>query len=350
MKAVIITPVYPLNQTEKEDYVNIPANILSGMGLEVEILTLAKGEEITRPFKVKRFGNTLSLLLYCLRTRPRIMHTFLRPYAPSLFAGLLPFKKVHIVMSDIIGSNKLVRMLSIFLLKGYDKVLTHTPYGEELFSDLLSKNKVMKLPLPVDFELFGGAKSAKALRKLKLDRGDFVITCVANFRSIKGVDVLIKAFAIAKKNIKNAKLVLVGKDYLAEEGKPTIKEMTQDKDVIHVGFLEGKDIKDVLDITDVFCMASSIDAQCISIYEAAADSIPMCLSNLPSFTSVFEKFALYHPVGDAEKLANDIIKYHKDPQLRKRNGKGTKELANFASYRLVKKQLEELYKSLLTRS
>ena len=143
-------------------------------------------------------------------------------------------------------------------------------------------------------------------------------------------------------------LVLVGKDFSEEEGKRTIAQMTQDKDVMHLGFMEAPDIKTVLDTTDVFCMASSVDAQCISIYEASAASLPLCLSNLPSFTSVFQSAALYHQVGDAKGLANDIIKYYKSPKLRKKNGKAAKRMANFANYELVRKQLKELYSSLIS--
>ncbi|MAG15611.1 hypothetical protein CMO88_00965 [Candidatus Woesearchaeota archaeon] len=351
-KAIVIAPVYPLNQPEKEDYINLPAKILKQLGLGVQILTVRKKdeakEEVIDGFKVKRFSNFVTLLWYALKERPLLIHTFLRPYPASLFAALLPGKKVHTAVTYILGSSKPIAMLSLFLLKRFNKILALTPYETEVYrKNRIPSEKVERIPLPVNIDLFSKPKSqAKGLKILKLKKKPFIITCVANFRGIKRVDVLIKAFSIVKKTV-DAKLVLIGKDCLAEEGKPTIKQMAQDKDVIHLGFLEGEDIKAVLDVTDVFCMASNVEPQCLTIYEAGTNSIPLCLSNLESFTTVFKDSALYHQVGDAEKLAEDIIKYYKDPELRKANGKKAKKFSEVANYNVVHKKMEEMFRKLL---
>ncbi|MBI2664059.1 glycosyltransferase family 4 protein [Candidatus Woesearchaeota archaeon] len=341
-KVLIVAPVYPLNQPDKEDYFQLPAEIAKELGFDAEILTSGSGDETAKGVKVKKFGNTLGMLLYIARQRPALVHTSLRPYLPSMIIGLLPFKKVHWPMSDILGSNKLIKAASVMLYKRYDRILAHTAYGKQLFiRNGFPENKVVVLPLPVNFDYFSdGKKTAKK---------GFVITCVANFRSIKGADVLLKAFSIFKQNAKNAKLALVGKDFLAEEGKPTISQMA-DKlgiSVTHMGFQEGPEIKKVLYGTDVFCMASRIDAQCISVYEAGAAGLPLCLSDLPAFTSVFKDAALYHKVGDAEGLAGDLMKYYKDKKLRKTNGGKAKQHAKAADYRKIRKQLKELYSQLL---
>lgn len=357
-KFIIIAPVYPLNQPENEDYIGIPAEIARGMGFEAEIISLRKegeaGEETINGFKVKRFGNAFSLLAYIIKEKPCLIHSTLRPYLPSLLTGLLPYRKVHWPMSDILGSNSIIKALSVILYKRYDKILAHTPYGEQLFlANGFQKEKVEVLPLPVNFELFSKPKSAKGLRMLKLKRKPFIITCVANFRSIKGVDVLIEAFSLFMKKAKNARLVLVGKDFLAEEGKPSIKQMAEEfgvgKEVMHLGFLQGIGIKAILDVSDVFCMASRVDAQCLSIYEASAGSIPLCLSELPAFTSVFKSAALYHKVGDAGGLAEDLAAYYKEPKLRKTNGAEARKFAAAADYKIVRRKLEELYRSLLLK-
>src|SRR3989338_7202508 len=358
-RAAIIAPVYPLNQTENEDYINIPARLLSELGLEVEILTLRQSgqpkKEVIEGFNVRRFASPLSLFLYSIKKRPSLVHSNLRPYLPSLLAGLLPCKKVHTPMSDILGSNKIIKALSVSLYKRYDKILAHTPYGKQLFLDNgFSKEKVEVLPLPVNLKFFSRPKSAKGMSMLKVKGKPFIVTCVANFRSIKGVHVLLKAFSLFRKKAKKTKLVLVGKDFLGEEGKPTIRQTAEElkigKDVIHLGFLHGHDIKAVLDMSDVFCMASSVDAQCISIYEAGADSIPLCLSDLPAFTSVFKSAALYHKVGDAEGLARDLLTYYKNPKLRKANGAKAMKYAAVADYNAVHKKLKELYRSLLEKA
>ena len=124
-RALIIAPVYPLNQTEKEDYINIPAQLMRELGLEVEILTLARGQpsETIDGFKVRRFSNALSLFLYSLRQKPSLVHSNLRPYLPSMLAGLLPGKKVHTPMSDILGSNKIIKAVSEAIYKFFQKLL-----------------------------------------------------------------------------------------------------------------------------------------------------------------------------------------------------------------------------------
>jgi len=351
-KVLIIVPLFPLGQLEKEDYFKLPANIAKEKGYEVEFLTTQKGkkEEIVEGYKVKRFSNGVALLLYALKERPVIMHTFLRPYPVSLFAGLLPFKKLHTAITYIVGSNKLVKMLSVFLLKRFDKLLALTPYEIDAYTKAgVPKNKIVRLPLSVDYELFNKPrKTSEGMKILKVKgKKPFIITNTANYRYVKRIDVLMKAFSIIKKQVKNAKLVFVGKDYLKEENKPSITEMAEElgieKDVIQTGFLDGKKVKRILDATDVFVMSSSQEAQCLAVYEAAIVKVPLCLTRVGSFTSVFKDYALYHEVEDAEQLAANILQYHKDKKTVKRNAEAAKKIAKIAAYEKVKKEMKNLY-------
>lgn len=354
MKFLQVVPVYPLTITFKEDYFTWPAAIMREKGFECEFLMLGKkGEkklESINGFTVRRFSSTPALLFYALR-QPCLLHAYLRPYPPTLFAGLLPKKKLMTPITYELGSNFLVRKLSIFLMKRFNRVLPLTPYEEGLYRECGMKN-LRRIPLAIDYGLFSHPRKDKAVEKrFGLGGGKFTVITVANFRYVKRVDILLKAFRELKKSIKDARLVIVGDDWLAQENKPTIAQMVEEfglKDVLHLGYQPAEVISRILAYANVFVNTSYVEAQCLAVYEAAASSIPLCLSNIPSFTSVFGDYAFYHGCDDYMQLVGNILRCRSEKKLVKRNTSYLKGFVKEWDNSVVRRKMWKTYSEVLS--
>jgi glycosyltransferase involved in cell wall biosynthesis len=340
------------NQTYKEDYFTWPAAMMKEKGFEPEILTTQKGEprETVRGITVKRFKSPFSLLFYAFR-QDAFIHSHLRPYLPSLLSALLPKKKLITPFTYELGSNPLIQAGSLFLLRRFDRVIAISPYEEELYlKHGFARNRVFFIPLAIDYDLFSKArKDPKIAAKAGIKPGYTIIT-VANFRYFKRVDILLKAFRELKSKVSDAQLVIVGEDRLASEHRQTISEMVQEmqlRDVLLLGTQEAETICKILKFADVFVNTSSVESQCIAAYEASASGLPLCLSDIPSFTYVFKDHALYHKYDDPSQLAQNLLQYHKDKKLASKNASYVKELVKDWDYELVKKKLWSVYSELL---
>jgi glycosyltransferase involved in cell wall biosynthesis len=357
-KFIQVVPFYPLPipQTFKEDYFMWPAVMMKAKGFVCEFVTLQNNQkafETVNGFPVKRFSNPLKLILYVLK-QDALIHAHLRPFLPSLLTGLLPKKKLLTPFTYELGSNFFIKQVSLFLMKRFNKIIPISPYEADVYlRHGFKKEKIEWIPLAIDYSLYSGAKKdAKLARKFNLNKNEFTIITVANFRYFKRIDVLLKAFKELKKSIRKSKLVLVGEDCLAKENKPTIIEMIKElklKDVVLTGYQPADVISKLFAHSDVFVNTSSVESQCIAAYEAAASNLPLCLSDIGSFTYVFKEHALYHKYTDHNQLASNLNLYYKDQKLAKRNASYVKKLVKTWDYGVVKKKLWKTYSEVLSK-
>lgn len=364
-KFIQVVPVYPPALTFKEDYFTWPAVMMKELGYDCEFVTLARKKsdagvesrksqsghkevEVVNGFPVRRFSSTAKLLWYVLRQNA-VLHTHLRPFAPSLFAGILPKRKIITPFTYELGSNQLVKWLSLFLMRRFDKVIPISPYeGEVYLKNGFRKDQVVWIPLAIDYKLFSTAKKEKAVAgKFGIKDASFTIVTVANFRYFKRVDVLLKAFAEVKKKVKDSQLILVGDDRLAQEGKLSIVQMVNKmglKGVIHTGYQPAEVICKILKFASVFANTSSVESQCIAAYEAAAAGLPLCLSRIPSFSYVFNGNALYHTYDDHRQLASNLLRYRNDTGLVKKHAAFLKKFVKAWDYRFVREKMLQVYR------
>jgi glycosyltransferase involved in cell wall biosynthesis len=352
-KFIQIVPNYPLTITFKEDYFTWPALMMKEKGYEPEILLVEKGKpsELIRGIKVRRFGNAFSLLLYAAG-QDAFVHSHLRPYLASLLAALLPKKKAITPFTYELGSTPLIKSISLFLMKRFDLVIPISPYEEELYiKHGFQRKKVKFIPLAIDYHLFANARKDESIaKKFAIRKSSLTVITVANFRYFKRADIILRAFKKLKEQVKDAQLIIVGGDWLAKENKPTIAQMIKEMGidgVLHLGYQPAETVCKILKFADVFVNSSSVESQCITAYEAAASALPLCLSDIPSFTYVFKENALFHKYDDPEALLANILRYHNDKTLAKKHSAMLKDLVKEWDHDVVKRKMWEAYKELL---
>lgn len=135
----------------------------------------------------------------------------------------------------------------------------------------------------------------------------------------KGHEVLLDAVDRANEVVRRPiELVISGRGPLRETLERGIAE-AQFPDRLHLlGFLEARDhVYKMLHDIDVYSMPSRWEGFCVAALEAMAAENPCVFSNIPAFEIPFGNSARYHPVDDAEALANVLIDLVESPSERR---------------------------------
>jgi glycosyltransferase involved in cell wall biosynthesis len=108
-----------------------------------------------------------------------------------------------------------------------------------------------------------------------------------------------------------------------------------------------KDIDKVMQIADVFFLPSKQEGLCLSIIEALNFGLPIITSNVRGCQDLVEdgKNGFIAEKDDYNKFAELISKLMNDKNLKTKMGEKSRALAPIYSIENVKKELEEVYKS-----
>jgi len=354
--------------SRREDYVVNPMRVLEKKGFTPEIWTLQNGStKFYEGIRIRRFSSTLSLLLHVLFDRDiKLVYAQLRSHLPSLLSPLTLKKCVLVTQTYELGSNKLIEKFSLFFMKRFTRIFALTPYERQLYIKKgLRKDSVVFFPHAIDYSFF--SKKPRNLdgtrKKYKIDNDDFVIISVANFRRFKNLDIMLKAFALFNKKVKKSKMLVVGEDqtrnkvYKEQYGKryrgvedvrEVIKREGISKDVIFTGGVDYRKVRNLLYISDVFVNSADPEGMGMAVYEAASAGVPLCLSNIGSFTSVFKGKALYNPPRDAKKLSENYLKYYENLSLRRNNSRALKNHMKKWDYKIAIKRFNKVFDEILS--
>ena len=170
---------------------------------------------------------------------------------------------------------------------------------------------------------------------------------------------MIKAFQIFNKKVQNSTFIVIGQDFLKakhlynEQCKTDKTVESLIKDVKNIKLMGGRnpyEIRELLNISDVYVLSSSIEAQGLTNYEAASSGTAICLSTIGSFKTVFKDLVLYHNPKDYKKLADNLLKYYKNEKVRKTNASKLKKFVKDWDFPIIRKRLKKLYIEVLKSS
>ncbi len=172
----------------------------------------------------------------------------------------------------------------------------------------------------------------------KAPKDEIVIGTVKTLDKKYGIDVLIKAFALAnKKNdlpsggcSRPMRLVIVGggperERLIALAYELGIREMTT-----FVGDIDHKDVPSFLKQMDIFVAVSRLDSESfgVSVVEASACGLPVIVSRVGGLPEVVSEggSGLIVPKNDEEATAAAITRLADDPSLREEMGKKGRQM------------------------
>lgn len=165
----------------------------------------------------------------------------------------------------------------------------------------------------------------------------------------KGYDTLLKGFAIIASKYPQWKVVFAGNGEI-DEAILMSRNLCIDSQVEFLGWVSGADKEKVFQESSIYCLASSGEGFPMGMLDAWAYGIPCVVTPVGGITDILEdgKNGLIFPVGDSDKLAEQLDLLMRDQILRKRIVAGS-DMYVYGAFCVtnINRELDEIYESLM---
>jgi|APSaa5957512535_1039671.scaffolds.fasta_scaffold60976_2 glycosyltransferase involved in cell wall biosynthesis len=214
------------------------------------------------------------------------------------------------------------------------------------------KSNTFICPISIDISKYNDLPVKGIFRgKYKIDNSKKIILYFGRINFVKGLDILIKAFAKTLNRFQNVLLVIAGPDnegYQAQV-EQWIKNEKIGKNVILTGMLIGGDILELLKDTDIFVLPSYTENFGIAVAEAMACGLPVVVSNKVNiYRDVLKAGAGLVTNCDSNEISDAFFQLLEDEKRRKTLGRaGVKLVKGKYSPDKVVKNVIKLYHGVL---
>jgi glycosyltransferase involved in cell wall biosynthesis len=217
--------------------------------------------------------------------------------------------------------------------------------------DNIDPEKVLVIRNGVDTVLFSPPLNAGDIREeLGLKANETVIGFVGRLVPAKGLQHLIGAFEIVRKDIGKVKLLIIGGGQLLEPLKVMARDKGLSNDIMFLG--ERTDIPQLLGVIDIFVMPSIAEGLPNALLEAMAAARPVIVTCAGGMGEIIQDGVngLVVPVGDEASLSRGLRKLAQDRSLAQALGAAARQcIENKHSIRATARIWEDLYVSLLRK-
>ncbi|MCX6765522.1 MAG: glycosyltransferase family 1 protein [Candidatus Moranbacteria bacterium] len=169
----------------------------------------------------------------------------------------------------------------------------------------------------------------------------------------KNISRLLEAFALYKEKYKKLnkkfdyQLVLAGKrGWLSQEYSQIAKDLGINRDVVFTGYIIGDELVPLFKNSQFFIMPSLYEGFGMTVLEAFATGTPAIISRVSSLPEIAEDAAYFVNPIDKEEIADVMIKFATDENLRNvYRQKGLEQVKKFDWEKTAQETLE-VYKSI----
>jgi glycosyltransferase involved in cell wall biosynthesis len=179
-------------------------------------------------FNIELFFVNLGMYKQITKDSPEIIHTIgIRSFQSFVSAIISKFKKIPLITSDQGGLfthpdfqnrgkkrilYKIQEPIIKFIINQSEKIIVANEYEQEIFSKYCDVKKLKIIPNGIDLNSF---QTIPFDFKTKYNIEEKVILFVGRFAKVKGIDILLDAYAklVKEKEFKNVKLVIMGADF-----------------------------------------------------------------------------------------------------------------------------------------
>lgn len=182
-------------------------------------------------------------------------------------------------------------------------------------------------------------------KKLYAPNGEKILIHISNFREVKRVPDVIKAFEIVRKQMP-AKLIFVGDGPEKSKVERLCREIGYCDDIKFLGPL--KNTSDILSISDLFLLPSETESFGLAALEAMACGVPVVASNSGGIPEVVEHgvSGLLNEVGDTNQMGLNALEILSKLDTFKKNARF--QAQKFDIHVVIDKYIK-LYESLLIK-
>ncbi len=222
--------------------------------------------------------------------------------------------------------------------------------SESVFKEMLTngfEKPHRAMSNPIDTNTFCPSGD-KIEYKKKFNLSNNTIVYAGRLSPEKNIDVILKAVALAKKNIKNINLAIAGSGKTENELKRLAKKLDLENEVKFLGTLSKVDLAKLYRASEIFSIASTSETQSMVLMQALACGLPAVAVDaraLPEYVN--EKNGYIVKAGDEKAMAEKFILLLENRELREKLGQGAYDFVQQFSAPNIAKEWERLYKKVI---
>ena len=268
-----------------------------------------------------------------------------------IFASIPP-QKFFYVNQLLIPKHTFVKVFDLFfgykILKDASKIIAVTKIEVEQYEKMdVDEDKIEIVPNGIDMSEYDNLpKKGKFRRKYLIGDEEKIILYLGRIHRIKGIDLLVRAFADLSKELNNVRLIIAGPDdgYLSTL-KRQIDDLKIGDRILFTGPLYESDKLESYVNADVYVLPSVYEIFGITVLEACACGTPVVVTNRCGIADFVDKVG-YVVEYDKEQLRDAIIKVLSDEGLRERFREGGSRLVREEfGWDMIVKRIEGLYEN-----
>jgi glycosyltransferase involved in cell wall biosynthesis len=198
---------------------------------------------------------------------------------------------------------------------------------------------------PSDVVGWQGVDGVRA--ELGIDPDAPVVGTVANFKTHKRLDRMLRVADLVRRRVPDVRFVLVGTGALEDNIRRLAHDHDLDRTVVFTGFRD--DAQRLTAAFDVFAMSSEFEGLSVAVIEALALGTPAVVTGVGGMPEVIQdgQQGFVVPPGDTQALADRVVTLLEDEPLRLRMGEAGRERATRFDIRTTVRRMEEVYEELL---
>jgi glycosyltransferase involved in cell wall biosynthesis len=175
------------------------------------------------------------------------------------------------------------------------------------------------------------------------------LVCTRGFHPYYSVDLVVRAFALVKKDYPEARLCLVGKGPMESQIRGLVKQLGL-TEVEFAGPISHSEIGHWYDENEIFVNASWLDNMPISILEAFASGTPVVTTAPGGIRYMVEhgRTGLLCEPGDWNALGENVNRLLRDPEFALRLARNAYEELASCEWNVVREQWLDVYRSILS--
>jgi len=250
--------------------------------------------------------------------------------------------------------KKLYTPFIVKSLKKYDRIIQVNPWQKEWMKQEygISKNKIVFIPNGIDKNAFEKS-NVNILIKLgnKYDLGKkIVISYLGRIQQYKGIDQIIEALVLLKKDYPNIKFLAIGKD---AGDRVRLEKLAKaggvERDITFTGEVSEEEKYALLDLSEIFIFPSEWEAFGIAALEAMAKGNVIISTKTEGGRFLIKegKNGFLFDFGNFNELAENIKKTFLDPKIKAKIQKNNIKKAKRFLWNNIAKQLEKEYRKVL---
>lgn len=227
-----------------------------------------------------------------------------------------------------------------------------TAVSESLKEDTLKhfhiRREIEVVPNFIDFTRFS-KKPKEHFKKAIAPNGEKLVVHTSNFRKVKRVDDVVKAFAIIQEQVPS-KLLLIGDGPERSHIEKTCRDLGVCEKVTFLGKQEA--IEEILSVCDLFLLPSETESFGLAALEAMACEVPVISSNAGGIpeVNIHGVTGYLSEVGDYEDMARNAISILSNEEILLNFKRNALEQAKKFDLNKVLKQYEQLYQKVVSKT